>query len=68
MSTRHLDRFRPAAPTALGALKFDAGYQYPGAPESSDAGYCGSATPTARLGGVSLPTAVDPVWLGVTGR
>lgn len=49
-----------------GALRFYAGYQHLGAPDASNAGYFGTATPTALPAGTSLPTAVDHVWLGST--
>jgi predicted porin len=48
----------------LGPVKLYAGYQHLSAPNASNAGYYGTATPTALPGGTSLPTAVDHEFAG----
>jgi predicted porin len=40
------------------------GYQHLSAPNASNAGYFGTATPTTLPAGTSLPTAVDHEWIG----
>jgi predicted porin len=48
----------------LGPVKIYAGYQHLSAPDASDAGYFGTATPSTLPGGTTLPTAVDHEWAG----
>jgi predicted porin len=50
----------------LSQVKIFAGYQHLSAPNASNEGYFGTATPTAQPAGVSLPTAVDHEWVGAT--
>jgi predicted porin len=49
---------------AIGPVKISAGAQHLSAPDASNEGYFGSATPTALPPGVALPTAVNHEWLG----
>jgi predicted porin len=49
---------------AWGPVKLYGGYQHLSAPNASDEGYFGSATPTTLPGGVSLPTSVNHEWFG----
>lgn len=48
----------------FGPVKVYAGFQHLSAPDASNAGYFGTATPTTLPGGTSLPTAVNHEWLG----
>lgn len=49
---------------AFGPVVAYLGYQHLSAPGASNAGYFGSAAPTALPAGTSLPTAVDHEWIG----
>ncbi|POR51097.1 putative porin [Paraburkholderia eburnea] len=49
---------------AFGPVVGYIGYQHLSAPNASNAGYFGSATPTALPAGTSLPTAVNHEWIG----
>lgn len=49
---------------AVGPVTAYIGYQHLSAPNASDAGYFGTATPSALPTGASLPTAVNHEWLG----
>ena len=49
---------------ALGPVVAFLGYQHLSAPNASNAGYFGTATPTTLPAGTSLPTAVDHEWIG----
>lgn len=47
-----------------GPVTFYAGYQHLSAPDASNAGFYGTANPSALPGGATLPTAVDHEWGG----
>ncbi|WP_321889491.1 porin [Paraburkholderia bannensis] len=49
---------------AFGPVIAYVGYQHLSAPDASNAGYFGSAQPTALPAGTSLPTAVNHEWIG----
>jgi predicted porin len=49
---------------AIGPVVAFVGYQHLSAPDASNAGYYGTATPGTLPAGTSLPTAVDHEWLG----
>ncbi|MBN3852318.1 MULTISPECIES: porin [unclassified Paraburkholderia] len=49
---------------AFGPVVAYVGYQHLSAPNASNEGYFGSATPTALPAGTSLPTAVNHEWIG----
>lgn len=49
---------------AFGPVVAYVGYQHLSAPNASNEGYFGSATPTALPAGTSLPTAVNHEWVG----
>lgn len=49
---------------AFGPVVAYVGYQHLSAPDASNAGYFGSAAPTALPAGTSLPTAVNHEWIG----
>jgi predicted porin len=48
----------------IGPVTAYVGYQHLSAPDASNAGYFGTATPSALPSGASLPTAVNHEWLG----
>ncbi|CAE6702292.1 porin [Paraburkholderia aspalathi] len=49
---------------AFGPVTGYIGYQHLSAPNASNAGYFGTATPSALPAGTSLPTAVNHEWIG----
>jgi predicted porin len=49
---------------AIGPVVAFIGYQHLSAPDASNAGYYGTATPSTLPAGTSLPTAVNHEWLG----
>jgi predicted porin len=49
---------------SIGPVTGYLGYQHLSAPDASNAGYFGTATPSALPAGTSLPTAVNHEWLG----
>jgi len=49
---------------AFGPVVAYIGYQHLSAPNASNAGYFGTATPTTLPSGTSLPTAVNHEWIG----
>ena len=49
---------------AIGPVVAFIGYQHLSAPDASNAGYYGTATPSTLPPGTSLPTAVNHEWLG----